>query len=108
MNLKASVVGVRLESGATTTTTNNVIIMLIIIVIILYQLFFFQFKSLVILFKIIVDGFWDQGGSVVKSCCTGNQLDLFPEVLGSTPWLNSLAVLVDRQLVCLLPVNLFQ
>ena len=33
VNLKASVVGVRLESGATTTTTNNVIIMLIIIVI---------------------------------------------------------------------------
>lgn len=77
--------------------------MLIIIVIILYQLFFFQFKSLVILFKMIVDGFWDQGGSVVKSCC-GNQLDLFPEVLGST----LLAVLVDRQLVCLVPVNLFQ
>lgn len=107
MNLKAPVVGVRLESGATTTTTNNGIIMLIIIVIILCQLFFFQFKSLVILFKIIVDGFWDQGDSVVKCCC-GNQLDLFPEVLGSTPWLNSLAVLVDRQLVCLLPVNLFQ
>lgn len=56
--MKASVVGVRLESGATTTTTttNNVIIMLNIIVIVLYQLFFFQFKSLVILFKIIVDG----------------------------------------------------
>ena len=92
MNLKASVVGVRLESGATTTTTttNNVIIMLNIIVIVLYQLFFFQFKSLVILFKIIFGGcgqviralYLKFGNPEFKSCY-GNQLDLFPEVLGS-------------------------